>query len=788
MFRNYLKIALRNLLKNPAYSFINIAGLSIGLACSILILLWVSHELSYDKFHSNGEQIHQLYVNAQYDGKINSFNSVPLPSKEAVLAEDSRVKNTAIGGWGTLHLLAVGEKRINNIGQIVSEEFLDIFHFPMTQGSIEIALDEPNSIVLTEATAKALFGDGDAMGQIILIDNKYEAKVTGILEDIPSNSSLQFNFLIPFKLFQNEGWVRESINDWHDNSWQIYVELQPGADKNEVEAKIKALLVKNGVVDTPREFFLHPLLRWRLHSSFRNGKEAGGYIDFVHGFTLIAIFILVIACINFMNLATARSESRAREVGIRKSIGSRRAELIMQFIGESILITAISFILAIAIVELTLPLYNNLVNKNLVIDYTGGPFWFFALSIVLFTGILSGSYPAFYLSSFQPVKVLKGKLQVGKSATTPRQILVVFQFVFAIALITGTLVISQQIQHTKNRELGYDQENLVSVWTNEDMIKNYKVIKQELLASGVISSVTKSNSPITDIYSKNFVDWSGKPADQKVLFSTVATDYDYTKTMGIKMVEGRDFSEEFTADTASVMVNKEAMEVMGLKDIIGTKVTFWGERTATIVGVTDNVLMGSPHGQIDPMLVVFMPDWVSSISIRLEKTDDVQASLKKVEAIFKKHDPSHPFSYSFVDQQFERKFATITMINRVANLFAFLAIAITGLGLLGLAAFTAEQRTKEIGIRKIMGASVSSLVAMITKEFSWLIIIAFMIAAPASWWGFKKFLEQYSYRIDFPWWVVAASGTLVLLFGLLIVGFQAMKAAKANPVNALRNE
>lgn len=789
MLKNYLKIAFRNLLKNPSYSFLNITGLSIGLACSMLILLWVSHELSYDKFHLNADRIHQVWVNASFDGKISSFNSVPMPIKEALKVEDSRIKNTAIGGWGTLHLLSVGENKINNKGQIVSEEFLDIFQFPFVKGSGQTALDEAGSIVLTESSAKALFGDTEPMGQMVLVDNKKEVRVTGILKDLPSNSSIQFNFLLPLELFRNEEWVQETDGDWNDNSWIVYIELQPGASKTEVESKIKGLLVKNGVVDTPRELFLHPLLRWRLHTKFRDGKEAGGLNDLVQGFTIIAIFILIIACINFMNLATARSESRAREVGIRKTIGSRRSELIVQFIGESILISIISFVIGIAIVELSLPFYNNLVGKTLIIDYTGSSFWIFAMTIILLTGFLSGSYPAFYLSSFQAIKVLKGKVQVGKNATTPRQILVVLQFVFAIALIVGTLVISRQIEYTKERALGYNQENLISIWNNNDIGKNYTTIKQELLASGVVASVTKSNSPITDIYATNLLDWPGKPTDQKALFTTIATEYDYTKTMGIKMLEGRDFSEDFKSDTSAVLINKAAWEIMGLTDPIGTKVTFWGDRIGIIVGVTDNVLMGSPHGDINPMLVVFQPDWVSALSVRLHETTDIASALKRVESIFKKYDPAHPFSYSFVDQQYEAKFNMITMINQIANLFAFLAIAITGLGLLGLAAFTAEQRTKEIGIRKILGASVTSLVRMIAKEFSWLILIAFAIAAPISWWVFQKiFLDQYTYRIDFPWWVIILSGCLTLLFGLAIVSYQAFKAAIANPVNSLRSE
>jgi len=787
MFSNYLKIAFRSLVKNSIYSVINLAGLAVGLACSILILLWVNHELSYDKFHTNANQIHQLWIHANYEGRVNSFLSVPFPSKDELKTRDSRIKNTVLADWGTDHLLTIDDKHVNSMGNIVSEEFLDIFHFPMVKGDPESALDDPNSIVITEATATTLFGDADPIGKVISLDNKYEVKVTGVLKNIPQNSSFQFNFLMPLKLVLQEGYIQEAVGDWGDYSWHVYVELQPEVAKEDVEKVIKNVLVEKGQKDMPREFFLHPLLRWRLHSTFENGKEAGGMFDYVQGFSIIALFIIVMACINFMNLATARSESRAREVGIRKSIGSRRKELIFQFIGESVMIAALSFVLALVLVEMSLPLYNNLVKTTLSIDYTSKEFWLYSTAIILITGIFSGSYPAFYLSSFEPAQVLKGKLQVGKN-TTPRQVLVVLQFVFATGLVIGTLVVSQQIQYTKSRSLGYDQENLISVSANEDMAKNYKAIKQELLNSGVAVSVTKSNSPITEVYSNNFLDWPGLPEGSKVLFTTIATEYDYAQTMGIKILEGRDFSEDFKSDSAAVLVNKTAADMMGLKETIGTQVTYWGERKGTIIGVIDDVLMGSPNGHIMPSFVVFQPYWVNAVTIRLGKTSDTEASLKKVEDIFKKLDPAHPFEYRFVDDLYARKFSGIKMVNNIANLFAFLAIFITCLGLFGLAAFTAEQRKKEIGIRKILGASISGLVSMIAKEFTWLVIISFVIAAPLSWWGFNNYLERYAYHIDFPLWVLAFSGIVCLVFTLLIVCTQALKAARGNPVDSLRSE
>ena len=788
MFKNYLLVTLRNLRKNSTYSFINIAGLSIGITCSVLILLWVFDELSFDKFHPKANRLYQVWINATFDGKINSWNSLPLPAYEALKTENSNIVNTTVTDWGGDHLFTVGDKRITKRSFYAGEEFLEMFQFPLVKGNAATVLDDPTSIVITESMVKMFFGDSDPINQVIRVDNKNDLKVTGVLKDIPKNSSFQFDFLLPWKLNEQNDWVKRSITNWGNNSFQIYMELNNGSNEILVEKAIKELIIKKDPEDYKRELFLHPLLKWRLNSNFENGKEAGGRIDFVKMFGVIAVFILVIACINFMNLSTARSERRAREVGIRKSVGSRRFELIFQFIGESLFISTLAFVIAILLAQLLMPYYNNLVDKKLFINYQSPEFWLFALSLIVLTGVVSGSYPAFYLSSFQPAKVLKGKIQTGKSGSTPRKVLVTLQFGFSILLIIGTIVVYQQIQYSKSRSLGYDQENLITVDYTEEVGKNYRPIKLELLQTGVVKSVTKSNSPITEIWSNNFLGWPGKPESQKVIFSTIATEYDYTKTMGIKLLEGRDFSEDFKSDTLAIMVNKAAMDLMQLKNPIGEKLDLWGKKRE-LIGIVDNVLMGSPFQPVKPMFVVLDPSWASSVTIRLEKTTDLPASLKKVEAVFKKYSPAYPFEYNFADVEFAKKFNDINMTSRLASLFALLAIVITGLGLFGLAAFAAEQRTKEIGIRKVMGASVSSLVGLMSKDFSRLVIIAFVFSSPAAWWLLNHFiLDKYKYRVEIAWWVFPVTGLIALMFALAIVSTQALRAAHANPAVSLRND
>ncbi len=788
MLRNYLLVTFRNLLKNGAYSLINISGLALGITCSILILLWVADESSYDKFLPKSDRLYQVWVNAHFDGRINSWTSVPLPTYDAMKTADANIAHALVTDWGGEHLVAVEEKRLNKQAYWVSEEFLEMFEFPLLVGDATKVFDDPASIVITESTAKALFGNQDPMGKIIRVDNQWDLAVTGILKDIPSNSSFQFDFLLPWKYhYQKNEWVRRNTTNWGNYSFQVFVELNDPKNKASVENSIRDMLAKHGEdKEMKHEFFLYPLLRWRLYSNFENGVEQGGMSDYVQLFTIIAIFIIGIACINFMNLATARSERRAREVGIRKSVGSRRYELIAQFIGESMIIALIAFAVAVVAAQLLLPSYNTLVGKKLFIDYAGREFWLYAAGLVFVTGLVAGSYPAFYLSSFQPVKVLKGKPTVGKSASLPRKILVTLQFGFSILLIISMFVIYNQIQLVKGRDIGYSQERLITVSLNEDYHKNMRQIKLELLASGAVESVTRANSAITDINSNNFVGWPGKPPELKVIFSTIVTDYDWAKTMGVKMIEGRDFSEDFKSDSLAICVNKAAIKIMGLKDPIGTELDLWGKKRK-LIGVYDDVLMGSPYEEVKPMFAV-LDDWWGSFSIRLKKGQELQASLKVVEDVFKKYGPEYPFEYTFVDVEFQKKFTTINLTSRLASIFAVLAIIITGLGLFGLASFTAEQRIKEIGIRKVLGASVSSIVNLISKDFSLMVIIAFILSAPLSWWAMTKYLERYTIRTEISWWVFPVTGAIALGFALAIVSTQALRAAFSNPVNALRNE
>jgi len=789
MLFNYFKIAVRSLLKHPSFSFINIAGLSTGLACSILILLWVYDEVTFDQYFSKHENIYQVKANATVDKGVVTGQSMPYQMKDALLAQDSRIKRTVRTNWGEGALLAVGDKKLNKVGLWATESFFDMFGFEMLKGTTR-ALDDPRSIVLTASLAKAMFGDEDPLNKTVQVDNAGELKVTGVVADLPKNTTFSdYEFFISYGYYElTQSWVGNVKDRWDNNVSQVYVELAPGTPVNEVDEAIAGMISERVPNLSNVSLFLHPMSHWRLYTNFTNGKESGGMILYVQLFTGIAVFILVIACINFMNLATARSERRAREVGIRKSIGSRRKDLIFQFLGESVLLALLALLVSLVLVELLLPLYNQLVSKQLTIDYSSPTFWLLALGLTLATGILAGSYPAFYLSSFNPVQVLKGKVMVSGRSATPRQVLVTLQFVFSILLTIAAIVVYQQIEHLRKREVGYDRENLLLIWTTSDIEKNYRPLKAELVASGYVEAMCKSNSPVTAIFSTNTLDdWPGRQEGQRIEFTTIATEYDYTKTLGIPLRQGRDFAPEFPSDTAAIIVNQATVDVLNLENPIGETVKMW-EQEWHIIGVTENILMGNAHRPIEPMIMVMSPTWSSTISVRLTPGRDMAETLAGVEAIFRKHNPAYPFEYRFADEEFEKKFATFNMIGRISNVFTILTLLITALGIFGLASFATEQRSKEISLRKVMGASVSSLVLLITRDFSRLVFIAFCIAAPLGWYFMNQFLQRYTYRVEISVWVLAAAGISALVLTLAIVSAQALKSAVGNPVDALRSE
>lgn len=787
MLRNFIIITFRSIRKNGIYTFINVAGLSIGLACSLLILLWVNHEISYDAFHAKKEHLHRVMTNRQGDNGIHSSTAVPIPLEEA-LKKDPGIRYTSMTNWGQTFLLTVDDKKLYKRGYYAGEDFLKMFTFPMIHGSAETSLHDPSAIVITRSTALALFGEENPMGKSIRLDNLVDLTVTGVTEDVPENSTFQFDCLVPFTTYMtNEAWVKRASTQWGNNSFNMYVELHDYAAADEVQQRIKDLIKANDPESTTAEVIFHPLTRWRLYSEFENGKSSGGLIEYVRMFSIIAIFILVIACINFMNLATARSERRAREVGIRKTVGSNRRELILQFLAESIIISFFAFFIALGIAEIALPFYNGLVEKNLFIDYTSLTFWATAAGIIFSTGIVSGSYPAFYLSGFRPAAVLKGKMQAGKKGTLPRKVLVTLQFTFSIILIVSTMVVYLQLNHLKNKPIGYDKHNMVMIQSTGDIPKNAKIIKQELLNEGLATAVTTSSSPITSIYAyMGGVEWQGKRPDQRAAIATVATSHDYAKTMGISIIMGRDFSEEFN-DSTSVILNEAFANYAGMKNPLEEKIR-WNDRDYKVVGVFGDVVMSSPTSAADPTMFIYDPTWISEVSLRLPEHTSPHETIARIESIFGKYNPAYPFVYRFTDDEFNRKFTDIQRIGSLANLFAGLAILISCLGLFGLSAFTAEQRTKEFGIRKVLGATAAHVVTLISSDFSRLILLAFLIAAPLGWWAMNEWLQRYEYRIDIEWWMLALAGALTLTLGLLTVSFQAIRAALSNPVKALRNE
>ena len=784
MIKNYFKIAWRNLFRNKGFSLTNILGLTIGMTCTILIFLWVQDEVTYNKFNTNYNNIYQVMANRDFNNQIFTDQNMVMPLAQTIQKDIPQVKYAVVTTHRQPHILTYGDTKLKQQGYTVSDHFFDMFSWKFVNGNAATALHDAYSLVLTQSAAKALFGKADPVNKVVKVDNEYDAKVTAIVADVPGNSSLQFDFINTFNY--DGDFIKRAMTEWQNSSWDVYVQTVPGANINLLDKNINGVEKKHNPSDKVSTYFSFPMSKWRLYSDFKDGKNIGGMIEYVKMFTIIALIILLIACVNFMNLSTARSEKRAKEVGVRKTLGSGKKQLILQFFFESMILAFIAFGLSIIAVYLLLPSFNTLVDKHLSLDITQPLFWLGALAIIVLTGIIAGSYPALYLSSFNPVKVLKGTFLPGKAAALPRRILVVAQFVISILLISATIIVYQQLQHIKNRDIGYDPDNLIMIPATPDTQKNFAVIKQELQKTGMINAVTRTMSPITDIWWRSASpDWDGKPANTSMIFSGESSDVDFAKTMGIKMLQGKDFSGT-PSDSSSMLLNKAAVEAMGLKNPVGMQMRYGN--TYTVIGVTDNVIMGSPFEPVDPMMVFYDPNAANSISIRLNQSAQVQKALQSIETIFKKYSPAYPFEYQFVDQEFGKKFLTEELISKITNIFAGLAIFICCIGLAGLASFTIEKRIREIGIRKVLGATVQQLLMLISKEFLKLVLIAFVIAVPVTWWLMTNWLAKYTYRIDISLWMFAVVGVVVLLLTLLVVSLNTMRAAVSNPVKSLRTE
>jgi len=790
MIKNYLKIAWRNILGNKIYSALNILGLAAGMAVALIIGLWVQFQYSYDRFLPNYEQLYQVRRNFNSNGETLTFSSTSLKLADALRNSIPEIEYVAESDWGDSHGLMVGNKKIYLQGAQIGSDFLKMFQYPLVQGNANSAMSDPYSIVLTQSTAKALFGNENPINKTVRVDNQHDLKVTGLLKDLPANSSFQFKYLIPFSYMeQTRSYVkRDRTGGFDGNGYQIFVKLKPNISYARVAAKISDIEKSepNSTNARNSRVIIQPLKDWHLYNEYKNGIANSGFIDYVHIFSLIGVSVLLIAFINFVNLSTARSEKRAKEVGVRKAIGSQRKDLIFQFLTESTLITIISFAFCLLFVQLALPAFNLLADTSVSIPFSNIIFWLAMIGYVLFTGLLAGSKPAFYLSSFNPVKVLKGTISGGKSNSLSRRILVVIQFSCSIALIISTVVIYKQIQYAKDRPTGFNTSNLIATDMNEDLGKNYIALKNELLRSGLVQSVTTASAPATDVNSHGDITyWPGKYPGETVEMGYIGVSDDYFKTLGMKIKEGRDFIPNYKPDTNYVIFNEAAIKRLRLKDPLNQVITF-GKQHIKIIGVVKDALMISPFAAADP--TTFYIGNGGNLIYRLSPNVNTHDAINKLTTIFNKYNPAFPYTYRFVDDDYNKKFNLEVLIGKLSGIFAALAIFISCLGLFGLAAYIAEQRTKEIGIRKVLGATVTQVWMLLSKDFIILVILSCLLASPIAFYFLQNWLHKYDYHIKMGANIFLLSAASAILITIVTISFQAIKAALANPVKSLRSE
>ena len=794
MLKNYLRVAFRGLVRNRFTASINVGGLAIGMAVAILIGLWIYDELSFDQVHRNHDRIAVVLQNQDISGSRQTWWGQALQLAPALQKDYGQYfKYVVTEGGDRPVLLAYGDKRVKIIGNFLDGEAIDMFSFRMLRGN-NASLNDPSSVILAESAAKSLFGDKDPMGKTVVFDTKEPAKVTGIYADLPANSSFsRTQFIRPFNLIRED---QKTKLGWGNSWFNVYVQLQDGADLEQASNAIKFVKRDNSPGDRrfKPELFLHPMNRWHLYSEFKGGVSAGGRISYVRLYALIGLIVLTLACINFMNLSTARSEKRAKEVGIRKAIGSMRGQLVGQFYSESLVVAFFSFLFAIGLAQLFLPFFNDVAEKQLHIPYASPGFWVAGLAFTLFTGLLAGSYPALYLSSFRPVKVLKGSFKAGKLAALPRKALVVLQFTVSVILIVATLVVLRQIQYVKDRPVGYDRSGLLFVPPHHlDWDAHSKALTAALMETGLIDGVAASESQITNTWTTNMgFNWQGKDPAIQEEFVTNGITPEFGKVSGWQLMEGRDFLADHTTDSNKFIINETAARYMGLRHPIG-EVVQWGDNGRfTIIGVVKDMISQQPGQQTAPM-IFFLGKYldfskVHSIDIRLKPQAGMSRALAAIEAVFKRFDPEDPFECVFADRSYAQKFDDEERTSRLAGFLAVLAIFISCLGLLGLSAFVAEQRTREVGIRKVLGASVFNLWNLLSREFVWLVGLSLLAGAPIAWMIMHAWLGNYAYHAELSWWIFALTAVGAIGLTLFTVSFQAIKAAMGNPVTALRSE
>lgn len=809
MLKNYLKIIFRNLWKNKGYSAINVGGLAIGMGVAMLIGLWIYDELSYNRYFKNYDRIGQILQNRVENGEKKTWFALPVPFIEELKTHYGGHFKRIIASTQTgENILTAGNTKLSRNGQFVDVEVPEMFSLRMLRGS-RSALEDRQGIILSQSTARALFGDADPMNQIVKVDTDLDLKVTGIYEDFPQNtkfSDVQFMGSWDYFLEKNR-YMRSK--KWDNHAIWVYTELADNTDfKTASEAirlsELNAIRKMDDMreeIATRPEMWVHPMKDWHLYSDFRNGAVGDGPVKYVWMVGLIGFFVLLLACINFVNLSTARSEKRAREVGVRKAIGSMRMQLIGQFFSESLLVVLLSFVVAFAGVVVSLPWFNNLAAKQMVIPWANAYFWVCSLGFVLLTSVLAGGYPAIYLTSFQPVKVLKGstgssRTHFGGLAYTPRQVLVVLQFTISVTLIICTSMVYRQIKFAKERPVGYSRDGLLMVpMKTNDFYGKTDIIRTELKNTGMVEEVAESQSPITGVWSSNEgFSWKGMPEGFIETFATLTVSPEYAQTAGWQFVSGRNFSKELASDSSGFVINESAARLLGVADPVGMVVSWKSQwmtdnirKQFTVLGVVKDMVMESPFAPVKPTVFFLFgsPNW---INIKLSTKVSSAAALPAIENVFRKLVPAAPFEYKFASQEYDAKFRTEERIGKLAGFFAALAVLISCLGLFGLASFTAEQRTKEIGIRKVLGASVAALWGMLSKDFVSLVAVASVIAVPLAWYSMSAWLQNYQYRTEISWGIFALAGAGALVLTLATVSYHAIKAALTNPVTSLKRE